>query len=202
MGSGGGYLGAGSNITFFGNVVDLSQAGGVGVQFTASTGDIVYITTRSTARQTRARQSARRSTSTGTLVKNNIFYTGAYASVDASSETGSAYDYNIYFSAAGPPFSWGGTAYSLAGWQTSSAADAHSFSEAPDPTFTSAVSITFGGRQLRAARNFRRPSAPAQILARRIRWTCRRRRHGQAASRCSIKIPPPAAGKSVPTSTS
>jgi len=142
VGNGGGYLGAGSSITFFGNVVDLSQAGGVGVQFTASTGSIVYNNAFYGPSNTNAAIS-QASTSTGTLVKNNIFYTGAYASVDAPSETGSAYDYNIYFSAAGTPFSWGGTAYSLAGWQTNSAQDAHSFSS--DPTFTSAASITSGG---------------------------------------------------------
>jgi hypothetical protein len=142
VGSGGGFLGAGSNITFFGNAVDTSQEGGVGIQFNASTGSVVYNNAFYGPANTNAAIS-QASTSTGTLVKNNIFYTGAYASVDASSETGTAYDYNIYFSASGTPFSWGGTAYTLAGWQTNSSEDAHSFSS--DPLFTSAAPIPSGG---------------------------------------------------------
>lgn len=142
VGSGGGFLGSGSNITFFGNVVDLSQAGGVGMQFTASTGSVVYNNVIYGPSNSNAAIS-QASTSTGTLVKNNIFYTGAYASVDASSETGTAYDYNIYFSASGTPFSWGGTAYTLANWQTNSSQDAHSFSS--DPKLVNAASVPFGG---------------------------------------------------------
>jgi hypothetical protein len=76
-------------------------------------------------------------------VKNNIFYTGGYASVDASSETGTAYDYNIYFSATGAPFSWGGTAYTFANWQTNSSQDAHSLSS--DPKLTNASSLPATG---------------------------------------------------------
>ncbi len=71
------------------------------------------------------------STSTGTIVKNNIVYAGAYALVDATSETGTAFDYNDYFSASGTPFSWGGTAYSFSGWQANSSQDAHSLTANP-----------------------------------------------------------------------
>ncbi len=83
------------------------------------------------------------STSTGALVKNNIFYTGGYASVDASSETGTAYDYNDYFSASGTPFNWGGTAYTFANWQTNSSQDAHSFSA--DPRLANAAPLSSSG---------------------------------------------------------
>jgi hypothetical protein len=142
VGSGGGYLGSGSGITFFGNAVDLSQAGGVGMLFTGSTGDIVYNNTFYGPSNTNAAIS-QASTSTGTLVKNNIFYTGAYASVDASSETGTAYDYNDYFSASGAPFNWGGTAYTFANWQTTSSEDAHSLNS--NPSLVSAAGISSGG---------------------------------------------------------
>ncbi len=107
-----GFSAPGRTLTFFDNAVDLSQANGAGLLFTASTGDIVYNNTIYGPSDANAAVS-QASTSTGALVKNNIFYTGAYASVDASSETGTAYDYNNYFSASGTPFSWGGTAYSL-----------------------------------------------------------------------------------------
>ena len=95
------------------------------------------------------------STSTGALVKNNIFWTGGYASVDATSETGTAYDYNDYFSASGTPFSWGGTAYTFANWQTNSSQDAHSLSA--DPTLTNASALIVG-REFRAAGGSRRRS--------------------------------------------
>jgi hypothetical protein len=75
-------------------------------------------------------------------VKNNIFYTGGYASVDATSETSTAYDYNDYFPASGTPFNWGGTAYTLANWQTNSLQDAHSFSADPSLTNASALPST------------------------------------------------------------
>jgi hypothetical protein len=77
-------------------------------------------------------------------VKNNIFYTGGYAAVDASSETSTAYDYNDYFSSvSGTPFNWGGTAYSFANWKTNSLQDAHSLNV--DPKLTSAAAILSGG---------------------------------------------------------
>ena len=76
-------------------------------------------------------------------MKNNIFYTGAYASVDSTSETGTAYDYNDYFSASSSPFSWGGTAYTFSGWQSNASQDAHSFSA--DPALTNASSLSTTG---------------------------------------------------------
>jgi hypothetical protein len=83
------------------------------------------------------------STSTGTVVKNNIVYAGGYVSVDSTSETGSAFDSNDYYSASGTPFSWGGTAYNLANWQTNSAQDAHSFSS--DPKLVNAAPLSSVG---------------------------------------------------------
>jgi hypothetical protein len=75
-------------------------------------------------------------------VKNNIVYAGGYAALDTTSETGSAFDYNDYFSASGTPFSWGGTAYTLASWQTNSSQDAHSFSADPALVNASPLSST------------------------------------------------------------
>jgi hypothetical protein len=80
-------------------------------------------------------------TSTGLLVKNNIFYTGAYTSVSTNSETGTVYDYNDYFSASGTPFSWGGTAYNFANWKTNSSQDAHSLNS--DPKITNGAGRNF-----------------------------------------------------------
>ncbi len=82
------------------------------------------------------------STTTGTLVKNNIVYAGGVRAVDAASETGTAFDYNDYFSASGMPFNWGGTAYSLSGWQTASSQDAHSLSADPGLVNASPLSST------------------------------------------------------------
>ncbi len=141
VGNGGGDgLAAGSSITFWGNLLDISQAGNAGMLFTGSTGDIVYNNTIYGPANTNAAIS-QAATSTGALVKNNIFYTGAYASVDATSETGTAYDYNDYFSASGTPFTWGGTAYNFANWQTNSAQDAHSLNS--DPTLANPASRNF-----------------------------------------------------------
>jgi len=133
VGSGGNSgLTTGASITFWGNLLDISASsssasGGEGFLLTGSTGSIIYNNTVYGPGVTNPAVT-QSSTSTGALVKNNIFYTGGYASVDASSESGTAYDYNDYFSASGTtPFSWGGTAYSFAGWQASSAEDAHSF---------------------------------------------------------------------------
>ncbi len=72
----------------------------------------------------------------GRAGEEQYFLYGRYASVDASSETSTAYDYNDYFSASGTPFSWGGTAYTFANWKTNSAQDAHSLNS--DPTLTNA----------------------------------------------------------------
>jgi parallel beta helix pectate lyase-like protein len=130
-GSGGGAgLAAGGTLTFFGNLLDISQANNVGMLFTGSTGNIVYNNTIYGPGNTNAAIS-QVSTSTGALVKNNIFWTGAYAAVDATSQTSTAYDYNDYFSASGTPFSWGGTAYNFANWKTNSSQDAHSLNSDP-----------------------------------------------------------------------
>jgi hypothetical protein len=140
VGSGGGYLNAGSSITFFGNLVDISQANGVGMVFTGSVGNSIYNNAIYGPSNTNAAIS-QASTSTGALVKNNIFWTGGYATVDASSESGTAYDYNVYFSASGTPFSWGGTAYSFANWKTNSSQDSHSLNS--DPKLTNAPGRNF-----------------------------------------------------------
>jgi hypothetical protein len=140
-GSGGGDgLASGSTLTFFSNLLDISQANNIGMLFTGSTGDIVYNNTIYGPANTNAAIS-QVSTSTGALVKNNIFWTGAYATVDASSETSSAYDYNDYFSASGTPFSWGGTAYNFANWKTNSSQDAHPLNS--DPKLTNGGSRNF-----------------------------------------------------------
>jgi len=141
VGSGGGAgLVGGSTLTFYGNLLDISQANNIGLLFTGSTGNIVYNNTIYGPANTNAAIS-QASTSTGTLVKNNIFWTGAYATVDASSEASSAYDYNDYFSASGTPFSWGGTAYTFANWKTNSAQDAHSLNS--DPKLTNGAARNF-----------------------------------------------------------
>ncbi len=101
-----------------------------GMLFTGSTGDIVYNNTIYGPANTNSAIS-QASTSTGALVKNNIFWTGAYVTVDASSEATTAYDYNDYFSASGTPFSWGGTAYNFANWKTNSSQDSHSLNSDP-----------------------------------------------------------------------
>jgi hypothetical protein len=143
VGSGGGDgLGTGSAIALWDNLLDISQANNVGILLTGSAGSVVYDNTIYGPSNTHAAIS-QASTSTGALVKNNIFYTGAYATVDASSETGTAYDYNDYFSASGTPFSWGGTAYTFANWQTNSLQDSHSFSA--DPKLMNAASLSSGG---------------------------------------------------------
>ena len=141
VGSGGGAgLAGGSTLTFYGNLLDISQANNIGMLFTGSAGNIVYNNTIYGPANTNAAVS-QASTSTGTLVKNNIFWTGAYASVDATSETGSAYDFNDYFSASGTPFSWGGTAYNFANWKTNSGQDAHSLNS--DPKLTNGAARNF-----------------------------------------------------------
>lgn len=143
VGSGGGDgLGTGAAITLWDNLLDISQANNVGILLTGSAGSVVYNNTIYGPSNTHA-AIGQTSTSTGALVKNNIVYTGAYASVDASSETSTAYDYNDYFSASGTPFSWGGTAYTFANWQTNSSQDAHSFSS--DPNLANAAALSSGG---------------------------------------------------------
>jgi hypothetical protein len=131
VGSGAGDgLATGSKITFFGNALDISQANNIGILLTGSVGSIFYNNTIYGPSNTNAAIS-QTSTSTGALVKNNIFWTGAYASVDSTSETSTAYDYNDYYSASGSPFNWGGTAYTFATWKTASSQDAHSITSNP-----------------------------------------------------------------------
>jgi hypothetical protein len=143
VGSGGGDgLGTGASLTLWDNLLDISQANNTGILLTGSVGSIVYNNTVFGPENTHAAIS-QASTSTGALVKNNIFYTGAYASVDASSEAGTAYDYNDYFSASGSPFSWSGTAYPFSGWQTNAAQDAHSLNV--DPSLSNAFSLASTG---------------------------------------------------------
>lgn len=148
VGSGGNSgLTTGASIAFWDNLLDISAAsssgtGGEGFLLTGSVGSIVYNNTVYGLGVTNP-VVTQASASTGALVKNNIFYTGGYASVDATSETGTAYDYNDYFSApGGAPFNWGGTAYSFANWQANSSQDAHSFSADPSLANASALSAT------------------------------------------------------------
>ncbi len=143
VGNGGGDgLGAGATLTLWDNLIDISQASNNGILFAGSVGSAVYNNTVFGAGNVIPAIS-QTSTSTGTLVKNNIFYSGAYASVDASSESGTVYDYNDYFSAGGSPFSWGGTAYTFSGWQSTASQDAHSFNA--DPGLVNASSLSGGG---------------------------------------------------------
>jgi hypothetical protein len=143
VGSGGGNgLGTGASITLWDNLIDISAANNVGILLTGSVGSIIYDNTVYGPSNTHAAVS-QTSTSTGALVKNNIFYTGAYASVDSTSESGTAYDYNDYYSATGSPFSWGGTALSFASWQTTSSQDAHSLTS--NPLLTNAAALSSGG---------------------------------------------------------
>jgi hypothetical protein len=145
VGSGGGNgLGTGASITLWDNLIliDISAANNVGILLTGSVGSIIYDNTVYGPSNTHAAVS-QASTSTGALVKNNIFYTGAYASVDSTSESGTAYDYNDYYSATGSPFSWGGTALSFASWQTTSSQDAHSLTS--NPLLTNAAALSSAG---------------------------------------------------------
>ena len=148
VGSGGNSgLTTGASIAFWSNLLDISASnssasGGIGILLTGSAGSVIYNNTvygPGVANPAVTQVSS----STGTLVKNNIFWTGGYASVDATSKTGTAYDYNDYFSATGTPFSWGGTAYTFANWQSSSAQDAHSISL--NPLLTSGAALSAGG---------------------------------------------------------
>jgi len=141
-GAGASGLGTGSNITMWDNLIDISQANSNGMAFAGSVGNIIYDNTIYGPGNTNAAISLT-STSTGALVKNNIFLTGGYATVDASSETSSAFDYNDYYSASGTPFSWGGTAYTFANWKTNSSQDSHSLTS--DPKLASEAPLVSGG---------------------------------------------------------
>jgi hypothetical protein len=141
-GAGASGLGTGSQITMWDNLIDVSQANNIGMAFAGSVGNIIYDNTVYGPSNTNAVISLT-STSTGALVKNNIFLTGGYATVDASSETSSALDYNDYYSASGTPFSWGGTAYTFANWKTNSSQDAHSLNS--DPILANEAPLSSGG---------------------------------------------------------
>jgi hypothetical protein len=135
-------------ITAWDNLIDASQSyasnsgGAAYYAYGAASGSLVYDNTIYAPLMTNPAISLQ-STTTGTLVKNNIVYAGGYATVDSTSETSSTFDYNDYFSASGTPFHWGGTAYTLANWKTNSSQDAHSFSS--DPNFTNAASLSSVG---------------------------------------------------------
>jgi hypothetical protein len=139
--------GPAGQVTMWDNLIDASQSylsssGGNAAYFYGATGNILYDNTIYAPLMTNPAISAL-STSTGTLAKNNIVYAGGYVTVDSTSESGAAIDYNDYFPASGTPFSWGGTAYTFANWQTNSLQDAHSFSA--DPKLVNASSLSSTG---------------------------------------------------------
>jgi len=135
-------------IALWDNLIDCSQCylsasgGAAYYAYGADAGSLVYDNTIY-APSAAAAAIQLQSTTTSTLVKNNIVYAGAYALVDATSETSTAFDYNDYFSASGTPFSWGGTAYALSGWQTASSQDGHSLNS--NPGLVNAAALPAGG---------------------------------------------------------
>ncbi len=145
---GAGGLGAGASATVWGNVIDASGIGSTNdgaqaaIALVGGAGSLIYNNAVYGPSVTNAALSLT-SSSTGVAAKNNIFLTGGYALVDATSETGAAIDYNDWFGASGTPFSWGGTAYTFANWQTNSAQDAHSLSA--DPNFVNESPLTSSG---------------------------------------------------------
>jgi len=147
VGSGGNSgLTNGASLTMVSDLLDISQStssttGGMGILLTGSVGSIVYNNTLYGPTATANAAITQVAASTGTLVKNNIAWTGNFASVDAGSETGTSYDYNDYFSAAGTPFNWGGAAYNFANWKANSGLDAHSLNS--DPKLTNAGAANF-----------------------------------------------------------
>jgi hypothetical protein len=139
--------GPAGQITAWGNLIDASQSylsasGGAAAYFYGAAGNILYNNTIVAPLMTNPAVSVL-SSSTGTLVKNNIVYAGGYATVDSASESGTAFDYNDYFSGAGTPFSWGGTAYAFSGWQAASSQDAHSLTG--NPALVNAAALSAGG---------------------------------------------------------
>jgi hypothetical protein len=135
-------------IALWDNLIDCSQCylsasgGAAYYAYGADAGSLVYDNTIFAPLMTNAAISLQ-STTTGTLVKNNVVYAGGYALVDAGSETSTVFDYNDYFSASGTPFSWGGTAYSFSGWQSAASQDAHSLNV--DPGLVNASALTSTG---------------------------------------------------------
>jgi hypothetical protein len=145
---GAGGLGTGASAKVWGNVIDASGIGSTNdgaqaaIALVGGAGSLIYNNTVYGPSVTNPALSLT-SSSTGVAAKDNIFLTGGYASVDSASETGAAIDYNAWFGASGTPFSWGGTAYTLAGWQTNSGQDAHSFSA--DPNLANESPLTSAG---------------------------------------------------------
>ena len=141
--------GPGGQITLWDNVIDSSasyNSASGGASFYAYGADpnsLLYDNTMY-APSAAAAAIQVQSTTTGTLVKNNIVYTGNYVLVDASSETSTAIDYNDWFGGSSTPFSWGGTAYNFANWKTNSSQDAHSIVTNPQLVNAPARIYTIG----------------------------------------------------------
>jgi hypothetical protein len=144
-------LGDAANVTLWDNLIDISQIGSTndglqaGILIHGSTGSIVYNNTvYGPAVAAPAIQIL--GTSTGALVKNNIFQTRSGATVDASSESGAQIDYNDWFGQPGIAFVWGATGYAFGGWQAASSQDAHSI--VTDPKLTNASPLPGGNYTL------------------------------------------------------
>ena len=142
-------LGTGATLTLWDNVIDASGIGATNdgaqaaISLNGGPNSLIYGNTvfGSAVVAPVVNQTV---SSTGVLVKNNIFYFGSYVTVDTTSETSTVYDYNDYYSAAGgTPFSWGGTAYNFSNWQSTASQDAHSITT--NPTLTNPAAIPSGG---------------------------------------------------------
>lgn len=136
-GNNGASGGDGANVILVDNAIDATQIGSTNDGLQAAIwlhGDVGAIIYNNTVYGPAAAVPALTiaSSSTGAIVKNNIFQTGTYASVDAGSESGIAMDYNDWSSSAsGTPFTWGGAAMSFAQWQATTNQDAHSLNVDP-----------------------------------------------------------------------
>lgn len=130
--------GPGGQITLWDNVINcatcyLSASGGAAYfAYGGASGSLLYDNTMYAPLATAAAIQIQ-STTTGTLVKNNIVDAGgSYLLVDTASETSAALDYNDWYgTASSTPFSWGGTAYSFAGYKSAASQDAHSITGNP-----------------------------------------------------------------------
>lgn len=84
------------------------------------------------------------SSNTGNIIENNIVYasaTSGFMDITAGSQTGNTFDYNIYFGGNSAPFTWNGTAYSMANYLAASGQDAQSINA--DPQFNNPSSDDF-----------------------------------------------------------
>jgi parallel beta-helix repeat protein len=84
--------------------------------------------------------------STGTLIKNNIFYGSVGLKVESGSETNVDIDYNSYYRTSGNLVNWIGTLYTAATWATylsTSSQDANSPTPPTNPLFTNAAGDDF-----------------------------------------------------------